>query len=218
MRILPLIISTAITVGLVVTLNTKLLLKAPLGKLLSPQHGVWQNAENMNTDFGADLKFPQLKGKVNVYLDERLVPHVFAEEENDVYFVQGFLHAKFRLWQMEMQTHAAAGRASEIVGSIGLKHDREFRRLGMVYAAEASLKEMEKVATPDQKTIEEVATFLNVEAVDCIKTLIFQVDENLVAVLCRGDHEINYITLKNALYATTVEFAFEGDVLQLLSC
>ncbi|MCZ2258788.1 proline--tRNA ligase [Sporosarcina sp. G11-34] len=80
------------------------------------------------------------------------------------------------------------------------------------------LKEMEKVATPDQKTIEEVATFLNVEAVDCIKTLIFQVDEKLVAVLCRGDHEINDIKLKNALDATTVEFAYEGDVLQLLSC
>lgn len=143
MRILPLIISTAITAGLVVALNTKLLIPAPLGKLLSPQHGVWQNAENTNNDFSTDLKFTQLKGRVNVYLDERLVPHVFAEEENDIYFVQGFLHAKFRLWQMELQTHAAAGRASEIVGSIALNHDREFRRLGMVYAAEASLKEME---------------------------------------------------------------------------
>ena len=143
MKILPLIISSAITAGLVVVLNTKLLLPAPLGKLLSPQHGIWQNAENSNANFSADLKFPQLKGKVDVYLDDRLVPHVFAENENDIYFVQGFLHAKFRLWQMELQTHAAAGRASEIVGNVALKHDREFRRLGMVYAAEASLKEME---------------------------------------------------------------------------
>ena len=143
MKILPLVISSAITVGLVVALNTKLLLPAPLGKLLSPQHGIWQNAENSNTNFSADLKFPQLKGKVDVYLDERLVPHVFAENDNDIYFVQGYLHAKFRLWQMELQTHAAAGRASEIVGNVALKHDREFRRLGMVYAAEASLKEVE---------------------------------------------------------------------------
>ena len=143
MRILPLIISSAITAVLVITFNTKLLLPAPLGKLLSPQHGIWQNAESSSKDFGSDLKFPQLNGRVEVYLDERLVPHVFAENEGDVYFVQGFLHAKFRLWQMELQTHAAAGRASEIVGNIALKHDREFRRLGMVYAAEASLKEME---------------------------------------------------------------------------
>ena len=147
MRILPLFISAAITIGLVIALNTKLLLPAPLGKLLSPQHGIWQNAENTATDFKMNVRFPQLKGKVNVYLDERLVPHVFAEQENDVYFVQGYLHAKFRLWQMELQTHAAAGRASEIIGDKALTHDREFRRLGMGYAAELSLKEMEKNAT-----------------------------------------------------------------------
>ncbi|MFM2327561.1 MAG: hypothetical protein RIR31_1763, partial [Bacteroidota bacterium] len=92
----------------------------------------------------ADLKFPQLAGKVNVYLDDRLVPHIFAEQENDAYFVQGYLHAKFRLWQMELQTFAAGGRASEILGEKGLNHDREFRRLGMVYAAEIAEKEMAK--------------------------------------------------------------------------
>ena len=147
MKILPLIISVVVTTGLVVTLNTKLLLPAPLAKLLSPQHGIWQNAENANANFKVDLSFLKLKGKVNVYLDERLVPHVFAEQENDVYFVQGYLHAKFRLWQMELQTHAAAGRASEIIGGKALTHDREFRRLGMGYAAEISLKEMEADST-----------------------------------------------------------------------
>src|SRR5665647_151453 len=142
MRVIPFIIFSIITAGLIIILNTTLLLPAPLGKLLSPQHGVWQNAEPVNEDFTANLSFPQLAGKVNVYLDDRLVPHIFAEQENDAYFVQGYIHAKFRLWQMEIQTHAAAGRASEILGDKGLQHDREFRRLGMVYAAENSLKEM----------------------------------------------------------------------------
>ena len=150
MRIVPFLIFLLITVVLIIILNSTLLLPAPLGKLLSPQHGVWQNAEPVNEDFTADLSFPQLAGKVNVYLDERLVPHIFAEQENDAYFVQGYIHAKFRLWQMELQTHAAAGRASEIIGDKALKHDREFRRLGMVYAAESSLKEMEN--DPDTKS------------------------------------------------------------------
>ena len=149
MRVIPFIIFGLITAGLIIILNTTLLLPAPLGKLLSPQHGVWQNAEPVNQDFTAELSFPQLAGKVNVYFDDRLVPHVFAEQENDAYFVQGYLHAKFRLWQMELQTHAAAGRASEIIGDKALVHDREFRRLGMVYAAENSLKEMEN--DPDTK-------------------------------------------------------------------
>ncbi|HEX2683055.1 MAG TPA: penicillin acylase family protein [Ferruginibacter sp.] len=144
MRIVPFIASAVITSGLVVLFNTNLVLPAPLGKILSPQHGVWQNAEPVSEKFTASLSFPQLNGKVDVYFDERLVPHIFAEQENDAYFVQGYLHAKFRLWQMELQTFAAGGRASEIIGEKALDHDREFRRLGMVYAAEIALKEIEK--------------------------------------------------------------------------
>lgn len=133
-----------VTAALCYILDTKKILPAPLGKLLSPQHGVWQNAEPVDKDFSAELSFSDLKGKVDVYFDERLVPHIFAENENDAYFVQGFLHAKFRLWQMELQCLAAAGRASEIIGEKAVDHDKEFRRLGMVYAAENTLAEMEK--------------------------------------------------------------------------
>jgi penicillin G amidase len=147
MRIVPLIISAVVTTALVITLNTRLTIggvEGPaFGKFFSPQHGFWQNAENGDEDFAANLRFPQLTGKADVYFDERLVPHIFAEQENDAYFVQGYLHAKFRLWQMELQTFAAAGRASEIVGEAAVAHDREFRRLGMVYAAEIALKEIE---------------------------------------------------------------------------
>lgn len=144
MRIVPFIAAAAVTTGLVMILNTNFVLPAPLGKLLSPQHGLWQNAEPASETFSADLRFPRLRGKVDVYLDERLVPHIFAEQENDAYFVQGYLHAKFRLWQMELQTFAAGGRVSEILGEKGLEHDREFRRLGMVYAAEIALQELNK--------------------------------------------------------------------------
>lgn len=80
------------------------------------------------------------------------------------------------------------------------------------------LKDVEKIATPDQRTIGEVASFLEVEADRLIKTLIFKADDELIAVLCRGDHEINDIKLKNALGASEIEFAFEGDVFELLSC
>lgn len=148
MRIVPFVISAVVTTGLVYALNVSWKLGGkdapPFGTFLSPQHGFWQNAEPVNEDISAGLKFPQLAGKVDVYFDDRLVPHIFAEQENDAYFVQGFLHAKFRLWQMELQTFAAGGRASEILGAKGLEHDREFRRLGMVYAAEIALQEMEK--------------------------------------------------------------------------
>ena len=60
--------------------------------------------------------FPELKGKAEVYFDERLVPHVFAENDEDLYFIVGYLHAKFRLFQMDLSTRAAEGRASEVAG------------------------------------------------------------------------------------------------------
>lgn len=156
MRIVPFIISTVVTAGLVLVLNKSWPLGdkriPPLGKFLSPQEGFWQNAEATDHDFSGDLKFPGLKGKASVYFDERLVPHVFADNDEDMYFIQGYIHAKFRLWQMEFQTMAAAGRISEILGNDPrfINFDRETRRRGMVYAAENALKEIE--ANPVSKS------------------------------------------------------------------
>ncbi|RYY51113.1 MAG: penicillin acylase family protein [Chitinophagaceae bacterium] len=143
MRVIPFLICALITVALVIVFNTKYLLPAPLAKLVAPQSGFWQNADATDKNYSEDLHFPALKGKATVYFDDRLVPHVFAAEESDAYFIQGYLHAKFRLWQMDFQVRAAAGRLSELVGEVALDHDREFRRLGMVYAAEQSLRQME---------------------------------------------------------------------------
>ncbi len=148
MKISAFLISAVISCTLILLLNSNWKIAGrnipAFGKFLSPQMGCWQNAEPADQDFGGEININGLKGKVNVYLDERLVPHVFAEYENDAYFVQGYLHAKFRLWQMELQTMAAGGRISEILGESELERDREFRRLGMVFAAENALKELEK--------------------------------------------------------------------------
>ena len=146
MRVVPLIISTIITAALIFLLNTKWGSIPPLGKFLSPQQGFWQNAEPVNANWNEELKFPELKGAVSVYLDDRLVPHVFAQKDEDLYFVQGYLHAKFRLWQMEFQTFAASGRVSEFLGDDPrfIRYDREQRRSGMVYAAKNALQAMEE--------------------------------------------------------------------------
>jgi penicillin amidase len=144
MRILFFLLALATTIALVVILDTTKLLPAPLGRWLSPQQGIWQNAESLDHDYNANLTIPGLKGNTEVYFDERLVPHIFSDNEEDPYFVQGYLHAKFRLWQMEFQTHFISGRISEIVGDAGIKSDRGFRRMGITSAAESSLAFMEK--------------------------------------------------------------------------
>lgn len=148
MRILPFLLSGFCTAGLVMVLNTQLPAggsKTPrLGYFLSPQQGFWQNAEPADASFDAEVTLAGMQGRADVYMDERLVPHIYATTDADAYYVQGYLHAKFRLWQMEFQTRVAAGRLSEILGEERLPIDRMFRRLGMVYGAEQTMANMEK--------------------------------------------------------------------------
>ena len=153
MRVVPFIISFVVTLALVFALNKKWGSIPALGKFLSPQQGFWQNAESADADRNLDVSFKNLKGKVSVYLDDRLVPHVFADNDEDAYFVQGYLHAKYRLFQMELQTYAAAGRIAEHLGNDPkfINFDREQRRSGMVFAAEKALHAFE--SNPESKAV-----------------------------------------------------------------
>ena len=143
MKFVPFLLSSTITILLIIAFNTRWGLAPPFGEFLSPQHGFWQNAEPVDWDFGQDLQLPGLKDPAEIFLDDRMVPHIFAGNDEDAYYLQGYIHAKFRLWQMEFQTYAASGRISELVGPRALNYDREKRRLGMIYAAEKAVTEME---------------------------------------------------------------------------
>ncbi|MBW2624164.1 MAG: proline--tRNA ligase, partial [Deltaproteobacteria bacterium] len=73
---------------------------------------------------------------------------------------------------------------------------------------EAEPPPLEKVLTKDMRTVEEVTGFLKVGPKDLIKTLIYQTDDgSALAVLVRGDHEINEIKLRKALGVPEVELA-----------
>jgi len=69
-----------------------------------------------------------------------------------------------------------------------------------------------EVNTPGIKTVEDVTAFLSVSPSQLIKSLIFVVDAKEIAVLIRGDHELNEAKLKGLLGAQTVELASERVV------
>ena len=79
-------------------------------------------------------------------------------------------------------------------------------------------EEIEKVATPDQKTIAQVAEFFGTGTENCIKTLVFKADDEFVVVLSRGDHDINDVKVKHATDAKVVEMAAPEEVKQLIGC
>jgi len=112
----------------------------PIGRFVDPFHGFWNNADQAKIKSDQLVKIPDIRQAVTVYYDQQMIPHIFASNNYDLYFSQGYVTAKDRLWQMEFQTLAAAGRISEVIGLKGLNYDRLQRRLGMVYGAENSLK------------------------------------------------------------------------------
>jgi len=146
MRIIKVSLSALITIGIIYFLNTNWNFGSPippLGKFLDPFHGIWQNAEKKKqTREIVELK--GVKDEVFIAYDSLMIPHIYARNNEDLYYAQGYVTARHRLWQMEFQTHAAAGRISEIVGAAALDFDRRQRRLGMVYAAEQALKSAEQ--------------------------------------------------------------------------
>lgn len=115
-----------------------------LGKLLSPSHGFWQQIEGETPAIPTEVAHNNLKSNVEVVWDENLIPHVFALHDEDLYFVQGYITASMRLWQMDFQTRAAAGRISEIVGDDALEFDKSMRRKGMLIGAKKSLEAAQK--------------------------------------------------------------------------
>ncbi|MDN3581229.1 penicillin acylase family protein [Mucilaginibacter flavus] len=142
MKLIKAFFSIAFTLTLIWMLQTKFGPVPPLGKFLSPADGFWQNAESKNIATNSTLKLPGLQGAVTVKYDENRIPHIFAQNEHDLYYAQGYITATNRLWQMDIQTRSAAGRLAEVAGDQALEIDRYHRRMGMVYGAENSLKAM----------------------------------------------------------------------------
>ncbi|NND57303.1 MAG: penicillin acylase family protein [Xanthomonadales bacterium] len=85
-----------------------------------------------------DFNFAGLSDTVHVSEDQYGVPTIRGKSELDVAFVQGYIHARDRFFQMDYFRKVAQGRLSELVGSPALSNDVQLRTLGLARAALAS--------------------------------------------------------------------------------
>jgi len=132
----------------------------PLGPLLDPMTGVWSMPAAAELPRSVEAELPGLGAPVSILYDERGVPHVFATREFDAYRALGFVVARDRLFQLEIQTLAAAGRLTEIAGPPALTADREMRRLGLPRSAERKLAAMGK-SSAERQTLTAFADGVN---------------------------------------------------------
>jgi penicillin amidase len=76
-----------------------------------------------------DLKVPGLREPVEVVRDRWGVPHIYARNDDDLFFAQGYVMAQDRLWQMEWWRRVHEGRLSEVLGPKAFERDRRARLL-----------------------------------------------------------------------------------------
>ncbi len=142
MKILKAAFTLILALGLTIVLNTKLGDTPPLAKFMDPFRGFWKNAESRNQKTENKISLNGLKGNVQISFDDQMIPHIFADNNYDLYFAQGYMTAKDRLWQMDFQTRFASGRLSEVVGAKAIELDKYQRRMGMTYGAEKMVEAM----------------------------------------------------------------------------
>lgn len=132
----------------------------PIGPLLDPAHGVWAAARFAELPGEQSLVLDGLSGPVEVRFDDRGVPHIFATSVPDVARALGWVHARDRLFQMELTARKVTGTLSELAGRATLSIDRQSRERGLAVAAEARWDAL-PADSPTRKVIEAYVEGIN---------------------------------------------------------
>ncbi len=146
---LPLVFSSILFVGLIWFLGFGFGSVPALAPLFHPAKGLW----GLNTPKVSEFKriqSNQLKEEVKVYWDQDRVPRIEAQNRADLYFVQGYLTAQERLFQMDIQSRLGGAELSELIGPRTLEMDRFLIRIGQRFASRVALSE----ALKDPETFE----------------------------------------------------------------
>jgi penicillin amidase len=133
--------------------------------------------------YDGELALPGLKNSVQIALDAYAIPHVTAANEDDLFMVQGYLHAQERLWQMELGRRFLSGRMAELFGEFDLpwkelsQHflgrssvdfDYFIRLIGI---RDSALATLEKLAEPERQRLNAYAQGVNAYIERCGKKL-----------------------------------------------
>ncbi|MEI2270914.1 penicillin acylase family protein [Sphingobacterium sp. ML3W] len=157
-KIFSLVFSTFLLFLVVIGFSSRLFFIPPLGSLLNPFSGIVQSGKPDFIDNKIKVFKVAIQDEVNIYYDNRLVPHIYAKNTNDLFFTQGYVSAFLRLWQMDVSSRFSAGKMSEIFsGSNYLEFDRKRRREGILQSAQESLHLIEK----DAETIQALTSYTN---------------------------------------------------------
>jgi penicillin amidase len=156
-RILPVVL----LLGMVAVLAMSWGPLPPLGALLDPYHGIWGVARSARPSGSDRVALSSLSDSVVIIYDDRAVPHIFASTTRDAQRALGYVAARDRLFQLELQARATAGRLTEWVGQPALGSDRAMRRLQLSVAADREYAELVAAADPTLPLLQAFADGVN---------------------------------------------------------
>ena len=107
-----------------------------LGPAFNPTTGAWTMAADAQVT-NRMLHIAGLRQPVSVVLERDGTAHISAQTDHDLFLAAGYVHARFRLFQMDLMRRQGAGRLSEIVGKAALDSDRFELQLGLLRTAQA---------------------------------------------------------------------------------
>jgi penicillin G amidase len=114
-----------------------------LGRALAPGHGAWASAAGGQPVRSQTLALPGLSHPVSVAFTSHGVASIRAASDGDAFLALGYLHARFRLTEMDLERRLGEGKIAQLAGPAGLSSDRFELRLGLLRTAQA-----EWAATP----------------------------------------------------------------------
>ncbi|MFX0000257.1 MAG: penicillin acylase family protein [Candidatus Hermodarchaeota archaeon] len=107
-------------------------------------------AKNAFPPVSGSEKLKGIKEEVEILWDNWGIPHVYAKSLTDVYFTQGYLHSRHRLWQMETFRRLISGELSELTGEATLLSDKYYRTLGLHRLAKKCTANLEKIKDSEE--------------------------------------------------------------------
>lgn len=110
-------------------------------------------------DYSSTVSISGIQEPVDIFWDTHGVPHIYAANEEDLYFTVGYVHAQDRLWQMTLSQIAAEGRFAEFFGEDLIEFDRYQRTLGFWKTAQRI--EREVLSEQERKILEAYSKGVN---------------------------------------------------------
>src|SRR5215470_3571866 len=107
-----------------------------LGRALDPGHGAWASAAGGLPVRSRTLALPGLAHLASVTFTSHGVPSIRAASQDDAFLALGYLHASFRLTEMDLERRLGEGRVAQLAGPSGLASDRFELRLGLLRTAQ----------------------------------------------------------------------------------